>query len=238
MLHATHAVRTIHTLARQHLARGLALPRKQGKFQYINAREQSAYAGELEMLLATPQVRREFAGIGSPHVTFFAGDHSAVPCFNALFRYPDMPAGEAFCVSSLLAIDLPNSLLLFSSTPHEIATKLTILQLGVNDTMMASTFTARTTGPDYQSFMGYAPSVFQPPPPAGPMIQNALPDEVDMTEGALSIKKATRTLEEQLIRRALTAVRGNRGAAAKLLEVSHRALLYKINEYKINIPPR
>ena len=49
----------------------------------------------------------------------------------------------------------------------------------------------------------------------------------------LSIKKATRTLEEELIRRALDATHGNRTVASRLLEISHRALLYKIKEYGI-----
>jgi two-component system response regulator AtoC len=49
----------------------------------------------------------------------------------------------------------------------------------------------------------------------------------------LSIKKATRSLEQDLIRRALDATQGNRTNAAKLLEISHRALLYKMKEYGI-----
>jgi len=49
----------------------------------------------------------------------------------------------------------------------------------------------------------------------------------------LSIKKATREIEEQLIRRALKETKGNRTGAAKLLEISHRALLYKIKAYEI-----
>ena len=51
--------------------------------------------------------------------------------------------------------------------------------------------------------------------------------------GELSIKKATRSLEEELIRRALGVTAGNRTNAAKLLEISHRALLYKMKEYGI-----
>ncbi|HRI53620.1 MAG TPA: helix-turn-helix domain-containing protein, partial [Pseudomonadota bacterium] len=47
----------------------------------------------------------------------------------------------------------------------------------------------------------------------------------------LSIKLVTRRLEMALIRRALIKTRGNRSAAAKLLELSHRALLYKLREY-------
>jgi two-component system response regulator AtoC len=49
----------------------------------------------------------------------------------------------------------------------------------------------------------------------------------------LSIKKATRSLEQELIRRALGVTQGNRTNAAKLLEISHRALLYKMKEYGI-----
>ncbi len=59
-----------------------------------------------------------------------------------------------------------------------------------------------------------------------------------LTSGELSIKKTTRIIEEELITRALTETRGNRTAAAKLLEISHRALLYKIKEYGVDIPPR
>jgi two-component system response regulator AtoC len=51
----------------------------------------------------------------------------------------------------------------------------------------------------------------------------------------LSIKRASRRSEEVLIRRALQKTRGNRTRAAELLEISHRALLYKIKEYGINV---
>ncbi|HET6611304.1 MAG TPA: sigma 54-interacting transcriptional regulator [Kofleriaceae bacterium] len=51
--------------------------------------------------------------------------------------------------------------------------------------------------------------------------------------GDLSIKKAVRVLERDLICRALARTGGNRTSAAKLLEISHRALLYKIKEYGI-----
>ena len=50
----------------------------------------------------------------------------------------------------------------------------------------------------------------------------------------LSIKKATRELEADLIRKALVVTQGNRTNAAKLLEISHRALLYKMKEYGIS----
>jgi two-component system response regulator AtoC len=45
------------------------------------------------------------------------------------------------------------------------------------------------------------------------------------------LKRARRSLEADMIRRALRATSGNRTHAARLLEISHRALLYKIKEY-------
>jgi len=48
-----------------------------------------------------------------------------------------------------------------------------------------------------------------------------------------SIKRASRTLEINLIKRALKKTKGNHTHAARLLEISHRALLYKIKEYEI-----
>ena len=65
-------------------------------------------------------------------------------------------------------------------------------------------------------------------------------DRVQLTLGRneLSIKKTVRFIEEELIRRALRKTGGNRTAAAKILEISHRALLYKIKSYEIDIPPR
>ncbi len=50
----------------------------------------------------------------------------------------------------------------------------------------------------------------------------------------LSIKRAVRTIERELIRRALEQTGGNRTRAAELLELSHRALLYKLKEYDIS----
>jgi two-component system response regulator AtoC len=50
----------------------------------------------------------------------------------------------------------------------------------------------------------------------------------------LSIKKASRELEQTLIRRALDRSGGNRSNAAKLLEISQRALLYKMKDYGIS----
>ncbi|MGE5311276.1 MAG: sigma-54-dependent transcriptional regulator [Nitrospirota bacterium] len=60
-----------------------------------------------------------------------------------------------------------------------------------------------------------------------------LPDD-----GALSIKEASRRLERELIRRALEKTGGNRTQAAKLLEISHPALLYKIKEYGLDTGSR
>ncbi|MCP3677368.1 MAG: sigma-54-dependent Fis family transcriptional regulator [Deltaproteobacteria bacterium] len=54
-----------------------------------------------------------------------------------------------------------------------------------------------------------------------------------LTEPELSIKKAHEAVERELIARALEATGGNRTRAAELLEISHRALLYKIKSYKI-----
>jgi two-component system response regulator AtoC len=50
----------------------------------------------------------------------------------------------------------------------------------------------------------------------------------------LSIKRSSRILEKQLIKKALQQTKGNRTQAAKLLEISHRALLYKIKEYGVD----
>lgn len=50
----------------------------------------------------------------------------------------------------------------------------------------------------------------------------------------LSIKKMSAQLEKILIERALEKTKGNRTAASKLLEISHRALLYKIKDYHLN----
>ncbi len=67
-----------------------------------------------------------------------------------------------------------------------------------------------------------APGPSQPLPPTEP---SGLADE------DLSVKRRTAELERQLIRRALERTRGNRTRAAQLLELSHRALLYKIRQY-------
>lgn len=50
----------------------------------------------------------------------------------------------------------------------------------------------------------------------------------------LSIPNAVRNIEENFIKRALEKTNGNRTHAAKILEISHRALLYKIKEYNLS----
>lgn len=64
-------------------------------------------------------------------------------------------------------------------------------------------------------------------------IQQYTGSMVVFEEGDLSIKKNARLLEERMIREALERTEGNRTRAAKLLSISHRALLYKIKEYRI-----
>lgn len=59
------------------------------------------------------------------------------------------------------------------------------------------------------------------------------PVKLQLASGELSVKKTTRYIEEVLIRRALGKTKGNRTRAAELLEISHRALLYKIKDYRI-----
>jgi two-component system response regulator AtoC len=57
----------------------------------------------------------------------------------------------------------------------------------------------------------------------------------------VSIKRRGRALEQRLIRLALARTRGNRTRAAELLEISARALQYKLKEYAIDplnpVPP-
>ena len=52
-------------------------------------------------------------------------------------------------------------------------------------------------------------------------------------EGETSLKKAQKTLEKQMITRALEETGGNRTRAAKILEISHPSLLTKIKAYEI-----
>jgi two-component system response regulator AtoC len=67
--------------------------------------------------------------------------------------------------------------------------------------------------------------------PASPTAAAGLAPPAGGGEEDLSIKRAARRGEEALIRRALARTGGNRTRAAALLEISHRALLYKIKEF-------
>ena len=79
----------------------------------------------------------------------------------------------------------------------------------------------------------------------GPLVhEEDLPDEVrfaargapdgPLPGGDLSVKRNFRALEERLIRDALERTGGNRTRASELLDLSYRALLYKIKEYGID----
>ncbi|WP_281287709.1 sigma-54-dependent transcriptional regulator [Geobacter argillaceus] len=69
-----------------------------------------------------------------------------------------------------------------------------------------------------------------PPQIAG---DNDLLGHFALAADSLSIKQSEIVLERELIRRALNKTNGNRTHAARLLEISHRALLYKLKEYGI-----
>lgn len=56
---------------------------------------------------------------------------------------------------------------------------------------------------------------------------------VQVEDENLSIKKAENIIERELIGKALAKTGGNRTQAAKILEISHRSLLYKLKEYGI-----
>ena len=60
------------------------------------------------------------------------------------------------------------------------------------------------------------------------------PAKVFLASGDLSIKRMQAFMERELIARALAKTGGNKTAAAKLLEISHRALLYKIKDYALD----
>lgn len=64
---------------------------------------------------------------------------------------------------------------------------------------------------------------------------NKTPEELNGLDYGdnLSIKIHTRNLEIDLIKKALDKTKGNKTHSAKLLEISHRTLLYKIKEYEL-----
>jgi two-component system response regulator AtoC len=70
------------------------------------------------------------------------------------------------------------------------------------------------------------PDTVRAPPAPAAAGEGPAPDD-------LSVKRGTRALEVRLIRAALERTGGNRTRAAELLELSHRALLYKIRDYGI-----
>jgi transcriptional regulator with PAS, ATPase and Fis domain len=52
-------------------------------------------------------------------------------------------------------------------------------------------------------------------------------------EGTLSIRKASKILERDLIKKVLELTKGNRTQSAKILEISRPKLLAKIRAYKL-----
>ena len=65
-------------------------------------------------------------------------------------------------------------------------------------------------------------------------LARATPLPAMSAEEDLSIKRRGRALEDRLIRLALFETQGNRTQAARLLEISARALQYKLKEYEID----
>jgi two-component system response regulator AtoC len=59
------------------------------------------------------------------------------------------------------------------------------------------------------------------------------PIALELAKGGFKIPEMVRFVEVVLIRRALEQTKGNRTHAARLLDISHRALLYKLKEYGI-----
>ncbi|BCS53477.1 sigma-54 dependent transcriptional regulator [Geobacter sp. SVR] len=74
----------------------------------------------------------------------------------------------------------------------------------------------------------------------GMMTEACLPDALRYAAGVaeadedLSIKRAEDAIERDLIRKALLKTGGNRTQAARILEISHRSLLYKLKEFGID----
>jgi len=66
-------------------------------------------------------------------------------------------------------------------------------------------------------------------------LRNLSPAEsVSFSSNELSLKKASRLLEIDLIKKTLKKTNGNHTQASKILEISLRALLYKLKEYKLS----
>ncbi|MBI5599535.1 MAG: sigma-54-dependent Fis family transcriptional regulator [Deltaproteobacteria bacterium] len=64
-----------------------------------------------------------------------------------------------------------------------------------------------------------------------PFFKKGDPAQVRSGHDMLSIKKAEEAIERELIKKALEMTNGNKTRAAELLEISHRALLYKVKSY-------
>ena len=75
----------------------------------------------------------------------------------------------------------------------------------------------------------HAPAIRRAETPAPP--SSITPGSIGRIDEDLSVKRRKAALERTLIRRALERTGGNRTRAARLLDLSHRALLYKIREY-------
>ena len=71
-------------------------------------------------------------------------------------------------------------------------------------------------------------------PPSRGSTNVAPADSAAAGEVDLSIKRQVEALERDLITRALARTGGNRTRAAQLLQLSHRALLYKIRDYGLD----
>ncbi len=68
-----------------------------------------------------------------------------------------------------------------------------------------------------------------------PGILESDPENTDEIFEGYSLKTAQKILEKKMIVKALTATRGNRTHAGRLLEISHPSLLQKIKAYKISV---
>jgi two-component system, NtrC family, response regulator AtoC len=78
----------------------------------------------------------------------------------------------------------------------------------------------------------------------GDITRESLPDVIvtagdtpgvnELPGGCLSLKVAVEAMERRSIAKALARAHGNRTQAARILEISHRSLLYKLKEYSID----
>ncbi len=73
-----------------------------------------------------------------------------------------------------------------------------------------------------------------PPELADPLAPGGLPSLTPQDEGDLSVKRQVAELERVLISRALQRTGGNRSQAARLLQISYKALVYKIRNYGLD----